>query len=263
MPALNHASAFSYRIPAIISAVLVLVAALALFLWAFVKTVDGIGNLQGSQLAWVMVRCINSGIGGWAGGILYQSGARSIIGQRSLTRRALLDFSRYAVHPGDQMYGQIFSTPLCLLGSGILGIVVTSCARGFYPNEPLLWKLYDLLQAIQRNEAPVARAAASKYDLLDRNLRSMAQVVAGGMDLAALCPHYIEIRRGSLVIVTANSFISAISGYAVFLGPHTGIIFVSSRLSIPEPSCLNDEFHIKAYDLSLRHRRIKLSHPWK
>lgn len=88
----------------------------------------GIGNLQGSQLAWVMVKCINSGIGGWAGGILYQS-----------------DFSRYAVHPGDQVYGQILSIPLCLLGSNILGIITTSCARGFYPNEPLLWKLYDLL----------------------------------------------------------------------------------------------------------------------
>ncbi|KIK40576.1 hypothetical protein CY34DRAFT_259084 [Suillus luteus UH-Slu-Lm8-n1] len=140
-----------YRIPAIISAVLVLVAALAVFLWAFVKqgnggplfsnpeTVYGIGNLQGSQLAWVMVRCINSGIGGWAGGILYQSGAQSFVGQRSLTRWALLDFSRYAVHPGDQVYGQIFSIPLCLLGSNILGIVTTSCARGLYPNEPLLW----------------------------------------------------------------------------------------------------------------------------
>jgi hypothetical protein len=41
MPALNHASAFSYRIPAIISAVLVLVAALAVFLWAFVKQGNG------------------------------------------------------------------------------------------------------------------------------------------------------------------------------------------------------------------------------
>jgi hypothetical protein len=41
MPALNHASAYSYRIPAIISAVLVLIAALAVFLWAFVKQGNG------------------------------------------------------------------------------------------------------------------------------------------------------------------------------------------------------------------------------
>lgn len=241
-----------YRIPAIISAVLVLVAALAVFLWAFVKqgnggplfsnpeTVYGIGNLQGSQLAWVMVRCINSGIGGWAGGILYQS-----------------DFSRYAVHPGDQVYGQIFSIPLCLLGSNILGIVTTSCARGFYPNEPLLWKLYDLLQAIQRNEAPVARTAvffaAFAFFLSQLSVTVVACGVVGGMDLAALCPRYIDIRRGSLIIAvigicinpwkimnTANSFISAISGYAVFLGPLTGIMFA--------------DYHF------LRHRRIKLSH---
>ncbi|KAG1862376.1 NCS1 nucleoside transporter family [Suillus tomentosus] len=242
----------SYRIPAIISAVLVLIAALAVFLWAFVKqgnggplfsnpeAVYGIGNLQGSQLAWVMVRCINSGIGGWAGGILYQS-----------------DFSRYAVHPGDQVYGQIFSIPLCLLGSNILGIVTTSCARGFYPNEPLLWKLYDLLQAIQRNEAPAARAAvffaAFAFFLSQLSVTVVACGVVGGMDLAALCPRYIDIRRGSLIIAiigicinpwkimnTANSFISAISGYAVFLGPLTGIMFA--------------DYHL------LRHRRIKLSH---
>ncbi|KAG1834861.1 permease for cytosine/purines, uracil, thiamine, allantoin-domain-containing protein [Suillus variegatus] len=230
------------------SCVLVLIAALAVFLWAFVKqgnggplfsnpeAVYGIGNLQGSQLAWVMVRCINSGIGGWAGGV---------------------NFSRYAVHPGDQVYGQIFSIPLCLLGSNILGIVTTSCARGFYPNEPLLWKLYDFLQAIQRNEAPAARAAvffaAFAFFLSQLSVTVVACGVVGGMDLAALCPRYIDIRRGSLIIAiigicinpwkimnTANSFISAISGYAVFLGPLTGIMFA--------------DYHL------LRHRRIKLSH---
>ncbi|KAG1720081.1 permease for cytosine/purines, uracil, thiamine, allantoin-domain-containing protein [Suillus lakei] len=238
----------SYRVPAIISAVLVLMAALAVFLWAIVKqgnggplfsnpeAVYGVGNLQGSQLAWVTVRCINSGIGGWAGGV---------------------NFSRYAVRPGDQVYGQIFSIPLCLLGSNILGIVTTSCARGFYPNEPLLWKLYDLLQAIQRNEAPAARAAvffaAFAFFLSQLSVTVVACGVVGGMDLAALCPRYIDIRRGSLIIAvigifinpwkimnTANSFISAISGYAVFLGPLTGIMFA--------------DYHL------LRHRRIKLSH---
>ncbi|KAG2336648.1 hypothetical protein BDR05DRAFT_896416 [Suillus weaverae] len=256
----------SYRIPSIISAVLVLIATLAVFTWAFVKqgsggslfsnpecmltfwpkTVYGIGNLQGSQLAWVMVRCINSGIGGWAGGV---------------------NFSRYVVHPGDQVYGQIFSIPQYLLGSNILGIVTTSCAQGFYPNEPLLWKPNDLLQAIQRNEVPVTRAAvffaAFAFFLSQRSVTIrfrkgqhmlvVARVVIGGMDLAALCPRYIDIRRGSLIIAvigicinpwkimnTASSFISAISGYTVFLGPLTGIMIA--------------DYHL------LRYRRIKLSH---
>ncbi|KIK32726.1 hypothetical protein CY34DRAFT_131252 [Suillus luteus UH-Slu-Lm8-n1] len=186
----------------------------------------------------MMVRCINSGVGGWAGGILYQS-----------------DFSRYAVHPGDQMYGQIFSTPLCLLGSNILGIVATSCARGFYPNEPLLWKLYDLLQAIQRNEAPVARAAvffaAFAFFLSQLSVTTFPRRLANMICLTVTFGRWCRSSQAEWIsqlcalitsISTANSFISAISGYAVFLEPHTGIIFADY--------------------LSLRHCRIKLSHPF-
>ncbi|KAG1721145.1 permease for cytosine/purines, uracil, thiamine, allantoin-domain-containing protein [Suillus lakei] len=219
-------------------------AALAVFLWAIVKqgnggplfsnpeAVYGVGNLQGSQLAWVMVRCINSGIGGWAGGILYQS-----------------DFSRYAVRPGDQVYGQIFSIPLCLLGSNILGIVTTSCARGFYPNEPLLWKLYDLLPAIQRNEAPAARAAvffaAFAFFLSQLSVTVVACGVVGGMDLAALCPRYIDIRRGSLIIAVIGICINPWK----IMNRHLWIC------SLPRTS-----YGDHVYYHLLRHRRIKLSH---
>jgi len=186
------------------------------------------------------MRMITSGIGGWAGGILYQS-----------------DFSRYAIHPGDQMWGQIFIIPICLFGSNILGIITTSCARGFYPDEPLLWKLYDLLQAIQINGGNGARAAvffaAFAFMLSQMCVNVVACGTVGGMDLAALLPRYLDIRRGTVIIAiigicinpwkilnTANTFISAISGYAVFLGPLTGIMFA--------------EYHL------IRRRKLKLSH---
>ncbi|KAJ8076626.1 hypothetical protein PM082_001049 [Marasmius tenuissimus] len=241
-----------YRIPAILSSVIVTIAAFAIFIWALAKQgnvgplwtdpeeVYGIGRLHGSQLSWTMMRMISSGIGGWAGGILYQS-----------------DFSRYAVEPGDQMWGQIFIIPVCLFGSNILGIITTSCARGFYPDEPLLWRLYDLLEAIQKHSGPGARAAvffaSFAFFLSQICVNVVACGVVGGMDLAALLPRYINIRRGSFIIAiigiainpwkilnTANSFISAISGYAVFLGPLTGIMIA--------------EYHL------VRKRRIKLSH---
>ncbi|KAF8063953.1 NCS1 nucleoside transporter family [Lyophyllum atratum] len=242
-----------YRIPAILSSVAVTIAAFATFIWALAKQgnggplftnpeeVYGIGKLTpGSMLGWVMMRCITSGIGAWAGGIMYQS-----------------DFSRYAVNPGDQIWGQILIIPICLLGSNVLGIVTTSAARGFYPDEPLLWKLYDLLEAIQRHEGPAARAAvfflAFAFFLSQLCVNIVACGVVGGMDLAALAPKYINIRRGSFIIAvigicinpwrilnTANSFISAISGYAVFLGPLTGIMVA--------------DYHV------LRRRRVKLSH---
>ncbi len=65
---------------------IVTIAAIAIFIWALAKQgnigplwnnpeeVYGIGRLKGSQLSWTMMRMITSGIGGWAGGILYQSG---------------------------------------------------------------------------------------------------------------------------------------------------------------------------------------------
>ncbi|KAF5309169.1 hypothetical protein D9619_012709 [Psilocybe cf. subviscida] len=177
-----------YRIPAMVSSVLVTIAAFTLFIWALAKqgnvgplwndpeTVYGVGRLSGSKLSWAMMRMITSGIGGWAGGILYQS-----------------DFSRYAVHPGDQIWGQIFIIPVCLFGSNILGIITTSCARGFYPNDPLLWKLYDLLEAIQLHEGTSgARAAvffaAFAFFLSQVSVNVVACGVVGGMDLAALLP---------------------------------------------------------------------------
>ncbi|KAG1719611.1 permease for cytosine/purines, uracil, thiamine, allantoin-domain-containing protein [Suillus lakei] len=169
MPALNHATANGYRVPAMIAAVLVLIATLAVFLWAIVKQGNG---------------------------------------------------------------GPLFSNPEAVYGVGTF-------------------------KAIQRNEVPVARAAVFFAALAFFSSQLSVMVVAcgvvGEMDLAALCPRYIDIRRGSLIIAvigicinpwkimnTANSFISAISGYAVFLGPLTGIMFA--------------DYHL------LRYRRFKLSH---
>lgn len=65
------------------------IAAIATFIWALVKQGDigplwknpeqvyGIGRLSGSELSWTMMRMISSGIGAWAGGIMYQSGENS------------------------------------------------------------------------------------------------------------------------------------------------------------------------------------------
>ncbi|KAG6818760.1 hypothetical protein H0H93_002065 [Arthromyces matolae] len=71
-----------YRIPAIISSICVTITAFSIFIWALAKqgnggplfsnpeAIYGIGKLSpGSVLGWVMMRCITSGIGGWAGGV--------------------------------------------------------------------------------------------------------------------------------------------------------------------------------------------------
>ncbi|KAL1747881.1 permease for cytosine/purines, uracil, thiamine, allantoin-domain-containing protein [Schizophyllum fasciatum] len=240
-----------YRIPAMVSSIIVSVAAVSIFIWALAKqggpgplyrnpeAIYGVGHLHGSALAWTVVRLIVSHIGAWSGGCSHP------------------DFSRYAVHPGDQTWGQIFAIPLCLFGSNVLGIFATSCAKGFFPDEKPLWKLYDLLEAIQRNSSPSARAAvffaAFAFFLSQLCVNVVACGVVGGMDLAALFPRFIDIRRGSVLVAiigicinpwrilnTANSFISAISAFGVFIGPMSGIMLA--------------DYHL------LRGRQLKLSH---
>ncbi|KAL1693530.1 permease for cytosine/purines, uracil, thiamine, allantoin-domain-containing protein [Schizophyllum commune] len=251
-----------YRIPAMVSSIIVTVAAITIFIWALAKqggpgplynnpeAVYGVGHLQGSALAWTVVRLIVSHIGAWSGGARVLNGPLA-----SLTPHT--DFSRYAVRPGDQMWGQLFAIPLCLFGSNVLGIFATSCAKGFFPDEKPLWKLYDLLEAIQRHGGPSARAAvffaAFAFFLSQLCVNVVACGVVGGMDLAALCPRFINIRRGSVLVAiigicinpwrilnTANSFISAISAFGVFLGPMSGIMLA--------------DYHL------LRGRQLKLSH---
>ncbi|KAF9447319.1 hypothetical protein P691DRAFT_802597 [Macrolepiota fuliginosa MF-IS2] len=240
-----------YQIPALFASIIVTAGVFVIFIWALVKQ-GNIGPLwndpdisseveiSGSEVNWTMMWMVTRGIGSWSSGILYQS-----------------DFSRYAKRPNDQLWGQVFVVPICFTCANVLGIITTSCARGFYPDEPLLWKLYDLLYAVQTHEGSGARAAvffgASAFFLSSLSSTIVASAVVGGIDLAALLPQYIDIRRGACVIAiigvliqpwrilnTPNSFITALSGYAVFLGPLTGIMLV--------------EYHL------VRQRRIKLSH---
>jgi NCS1 family nucleobase:cation symporter-1 len=172
---------------------------------------------------------ITRGMGGWAGGILYQSGEYYLF--RLITARSysISDFSRYAKHPGDQMWGQIFIIPICLFGSNLLGIITTSCARGLYPDEPLLWKFYDLLETIQKHGGGGTRAAvffaASAFLLSQLCVNVVACGVVGGMDLAALLPRLVLFRRlswacsptnaPSYITIRRGSFVIAIIGFAI------------------------------------------------
>lgn len=81
---------------------IVTIAAVALFIWALAKEggvgplwkdpeeIYGVGKLTGSQLSWIMMRMVNSGIGGWAGGILYQSGMLTYVPTTAKARLILL-----------------------------------------------------------------------------------------------------------------------------------------------------------------------------
>lgn len=66
----------------------------------------------------------------------------------------------------------------------------------------VLWNPFQLLLAIQQNSLSAAARAGTFFAGLGflasvLALCIVANSVAGGMDLAALCPKYINIRRGS------------------------------------------------------------------
>ncbi|KAL7412540.1 NCS1 nucleoside transporter family [Mrakia frigida] len=243
-----------YRIPALISSVSVTVGVLALLIWALAKQggggpllystqeTTGVVPLKGSKLGWYMVRAVTTTVGGWAGAIMYQS-----------------DFSRYARRPGDQIMGQIFIIPLCLILSSFIGLIITSCAAGFYPDEGLLWRPYKLMEVIQEKEGNSSGSRAAIFFLALTFFTSQFCVniagcaVVGGIDLASLIPKYVNTTRGPFIVAivgfainpwqlinTANTFISVLSGYSIFLGPLAGIMIA-------------DYFF-------LRHQKIQLSH---
>jgi hypothetical protein len=65
-------------------------------------------------------------------------------------------------------------------------------------------RLYNLFEAIQTHGGPGTRAAvffaAFSFFLSQISVNVVACGVVGGMDLAALLPKYLDIRRGSLLV---------------------------------------------------------------
>lgn len=240
-----------YNRPILFASCVVTVTMFAIFVWAVAKqgNIGPLWNnprqasknaLSRSQFNWVMLWMTTRGIGSWASIILYQS-----------------DFTRYAKQQNNHFLGQVVAFPLISSCANIFGIITTSCARGFYPDEPMLWKLYDLLYAIQTHEGGGARAAvffgAFAFFLSSLSVTMVATAVVGGIDFSSLLPRYVNIRRGAFLVAcagvliqpwrmlnSASSFITVLSGYATFLSPLTGIMLA--------------EYHL------VRRRHIKLSH---
>ncbi|PBK92725.1 hypothetical protein ARMGADRAFT_1030945 [Armillaria gallica] len=161
-----------YRLSSIISSVIVIIAALSVFIWAVIKQGNGGPLISNPNTVW----------GAKGGGVRLGDDAHD--------------------HQWDR---QIFIIPVCLLGINVLRIVTTSCTHGFYPDEPLLWKLYDLLQVIQEHSGP--RACVAMFFMVFAFFVSQLSVnvtacdIVEGIDLAVLLPRYINIKQDTFIIV--------------------------------------------------------------
>lgn len=159
---------------------------------------------------------------------------------RNITDPKESDWTRYAKTPSAALFGQIVTAPLSICITALCGLLVTSATAKIYGQ--VLWNPFELLLAIQQNSmSPGARAgtffAGLGFLFSAFALCIVTNSVAAGMDIAALCPKYINIRRGSYIITVigvavcpwnyvtrATTFITVLSGWSVFLSPMTGIL---------------------------------------
>ncbi|EKG20367.1 Permease cytosine/purines uracil thiamine allantoin [Macrophomina phaseolina MS6] len=203
--------------------------------WA-VHAADGPGALihtpataRGSALSWGAVYGLQSIIGSQASGCLGQS-----------------DWTRYARTPNAALFGQLVAAPVFITVTAVCGILITSAAATIYGE--YIWNPFELLLAIQDHSlSPAARAgtffAGLGFLVSQLALCQMLNGISTGMDMAALCPKWINIRRGCYIltviaiaicpwnyVTNPGTFITVLSGWSVFLSPMTAIVICDYAL---------------------------------
>ncbi|OLN87315.1 Uracil permease 2 [Colletotrichum chlorophyti] len=188
-------------------------------------------NSGSHSVAWLMVYGIVSTIGSIAAGILNQN-----------------DYSRFATHPKHAIWGQAVSFPFYGILSSLIGILVTAATQNRFGGEAI-WNPPALFaQLLAQDESAKTRAACFFAGLClvisQIGVNVPGNALAGGFDLAATFPKYLNIRRGAYItaifsivvnpwrlVNTATIFLTVLSSYSVFLAPMTGLM-ISSYLIV-------------------------------
>ena len=211
-----------FRKPFLFGSIIITIAIFSIFVWAIAKEggagpllshpgeLSGVKPLStGSQLGWAMAYGVSSTVGGTSAGILNQG-----------------DYSRFAAYPRAQIISQLLFVPLSNVTVSLIGVIVTSCAAGFYPDDGLLWAPYDLLRVVQLRGGPGARAACffagSAFVVSQFGINIAGNAVSGGIDLSGLFPKYINIRRSVCPHNIVSECSTDLSTGAPFSRPHSG-----------------------------------------
>ncbi|KAK2025445.1 NCS1 nucleoside transporter family protein [Colletotrichum zoysiae] len=193
---------------------------------------SSLSDANGSHsVAWLMVYGIVSTIGSIAAGILNQN-----------------DYSRFATQPKHAIWGQAVSFPFYSILSSLIGILVTAATQHRFGGEAI-WNPPSLFaQLLAQDESARTRAACffAGFCLVISQIgvNVPGNALAGGFDLAATFPKFLNIRRGAFVtaifsivvnpwrlVNTATIFLTVLSSYSVFLAPMTGLM-ISSYLIV-------------------------------
>lgn len=177
-------------------------------------------------------------------GMAWMYGINTVINSYAVGLTNQPDFSRFVKRPGQQIYGQAFS--ILILGTVIplLGLLGTSAASKSFGDITALglWNPPNIIaQWLQEHYYSKSRAAAFfasfGFFISTLGLNTIDNAISGAMDLAALAPRYISIRRGAYIIMVisiiinpwqivgkATVFTSVLSSYGCFLGPMIGVM---------------------------------------
>ncbi|KAF2730613.1 NCS1 nucleoside transporter [Polyplosphaeria fusca] len=175
---------------------------------------------------------------GWA----IMNGINVVMGTLSPMLVNQPDLSRYCKKPRDAGWLQgasVFSAKILIF---FLGLAATSSIQGAYGKA--YWNMWDLNDAIlDHNWTPLARfsiflvAFSFFFSAVGTNLG--ANSIPFGADLTGLFPRYLTIRRGQVLcavlsvalvpwklIATAQTFITFLGSYSIFMAPLCAVIIV-------------------------------------
>ncbi|KAI9780379.1 MAG: hypothetical protein M1835_004509 [Candelina submexicana] len=180
------------QLPFRIAFLMITAVLLGMLTWALATT-RGVGELihtnstaHGKMLSWNAVYGMQTFLGAYGGGVLGQS-----------------DWTRYAKTPNAALFGQAIAATLAICITALSGILITSATAKFFG--VLYWNPFLLLNHIQQQPMHPATRAGTFFAGLGLLASQLAlcivlNSVSAGMDAAALCPKFINIRRGAIII---------------------------------------------------------------
>lgn len=204
------------------------VAGIAFFIWTLVRA-GGAGpvihqksTLEGSELAWTIVKGIMSSIANFATLIVNDP-----------------DFARFAKKPSDAFLPQLLTIPMSFALTSFIGIFVSSASTTLY-GEPI-WNPLDMLDHFITEGGSAQRfgvfVISFAFALAQLGTNIAANSVSAGTDLTALMPRFINIRRGGYIcaavglamcpytlLTSSNQFTTYLSAYSVFLSSIAGVM---------------------------------------
>lgn len=228
---------------------------IGLIAWSMSNTHGNIGPLfyetRGSgkmSTGWMVMQGITSVVGTWSGGSLSQS-----------------DWTRFSKTKYAPVGSQFVGAPIIIVITSLIGIIVTSASGlvfGLETSAPHPWNPINLLADIQNfyHDSPRARAGVFFASLgivaSQVFIATVLNSISAALDMSALFPRYINIRRGALLMgvlallvqpwqlsSSSSIFLVVLGGFGIFMVSAIGVSLGSFYIKNHRQIYLPDLYH--------------------